>query len=421
MTTGGRGIPRLQELSYLEVVALAVSEGVTFEGIRVRMIDHMIAVGEASPGTGNVAAYRTAKQNPRRYVLNVAEGLKELMRLGLLQKATLPASASSAHAYKNTTFAVTDAGSDWIRLLREDRRAAYDHLCALLLDLHPQFGGFLRVIGAFPDSANSSMSIPMLRWGEVQNPRTRANYMSALSSHVAAALASEDIGWKASAEEIDEAVTGYVRSILERAEARERPDPLPRNQDLVNKCEEALVKLAFRKAGSPVDYISMEILRRWTRTLGLANFSYHAPGPYALRFWPTSQIMIDGQNVLDISRRVGAEWRNRIIKELRGAYELVRRSDRTGSVWVPVYRVRAAVCWRLQISDSEFDVAILEFLRGERGGDAEYGVNLDPASYGSIPPSERPLVIAAPSGVRVFKSMSLVPRTTSRTAERRNS
>ena len=184
---------------------------------------------------------------------------------------------------------------------------------------------------------------------------------------------------------------------------------VPRNRDFVNACEQAAVKLAFTKAGVPLDYISMEILRRWTRTLGLASFSYHAPGAYALRFWPTAGLR-QSDDGLQIDRRVGGSWRDQVIANLRVAYERVRRLDRSGSPWVPIYRVRAAVCSELQVSDSEFDIAMLEFLRKERGNGLPYGVNLDQASYGSIPPSERPLVVSTPSATRVFKSITLVPQ-----------
>jgi hypothetical protein len=408
MTTGGKGIPRLQELSYLEVIALSVSEGATFEDIRLRLIDHMEAMGAASPGTGNATVFRTAKSNPKRYVLNVTEGLKELMRLGLLHKAILPSSASSAHAYKATTFVLTGDGSDWAELLRSDRRDAYDYLFQLLAEQHPQFIGFLGVVGATGES--QGLTIPLLRWGESPAPRSRANYMGSLTARVTKALQAGALGWQASPEEVESALRAYVQSIIDRAVAREKPDPFAKNQDLVRSCEEALVKLAFKNAGVPLDYISMEILRRWTRTLGLSNFSYHAPGPYALRLWPTASIT-RGSDHFEVARRVGPEWRDRVVDELRNAYEEIRRSDRTGSPWIPVFKVRAAVCARLQIADSEFDIALLEFLRGERGKDATFGINLDPASYGSIPPSERPLVVSTQAGVRIFKSMSLVQRT----------
>ena len=108
----------------------------------------MIAVSEASPGTGNVASLRNAKANPKRYVRNVSEALKELMRLGLVEKAVLPSSSATAHLYKATEFALTPAGREWAELCRDDRRAAYDALLRMLLRAHPQFGGYLELSAA---------------------------------------------------------------------------------------------------------------------------------------------------------------------------------------------------------------------------------------------------------------------------------
>ena len=409
MATGGGGIPRLQELSYLEVTAQAVDRGSSFDEIRRQLVEHMLAISVASPGTGNTAAYRNAKDNPTRYVSNVSEALKELMRLGLVHKATLPSSSASAHAHRSTTYGLTDEGSGWVKFLHEDRRRGYDVLCETLLRHHPQFGGFLRTIGAFSDSAGRGFMIPLMRWGDVPKPRDRDRYIRTLALHISAELSTQDAGWLADREEIEAWVNSYVRDIIVRAASRRRRDPLPRNRDFVNACEQAAVKLAFTKAGAPLDYISMEILRRWTRTLGLASFSYHAPGEYALRFWPTAELK-QSDDDLQIDRRVGGPWRDQVIAKLRVAYERVRRLDRSGSPWVPIYRVRAAVCSELQVSDSEFDIALLEFLRKERGDGLPYGVNLDQASYGSIPPSERPLVVSTPSATRVFKSITLVPQ-----------
>ena len=59
-------------------------------------------------------------------------------------------------------------------------------------------------------------------------------------------------------------------------------------------------------------------------------------------------------------------------------------TEPTGSLWIPIYRIRAAVCWELRIPDSEFDAAVLELLRGERGADLPFRVNLDQSSYGSV-------------------------------------
>ena len=409
MTTGGKGIPRLQELSYLEVAAQAVAGGSSFEDIRRELVDHMLRISQASPGTGNTAAYRNAKENSKRYVNNASEALKELMRLGLVHKATLPASASSADAYRGTTFALTAPGQEWVDLLTDDRPQGYDALCDTLLGHHPQFKSFLVTIGAFGGPERQSFEVPLMRWGDLRKPRSRERYVQALALHISQELSTNGAGWTADASEVQSAIANYVQAIVDRARSRERPEPLPRNQDFVNKCEEAAVKLAFTKAGAPLDYISMEILRRWTRTLGIANFSYHAPGSYALRLWPTAELS-RSEDGLEIRRRVGEVWRDRIVTELQRAHERVRRADSGGSPWVPIYRVRAAVCAELRVLDSEFDMALLELLRDERGSGVPYRVNLDQSSYGNIPPSERPLIVSTPSATRIFKSMTLVPR-----------
>jgi hypothetical protein len=410
MTTGGSGIPRLQELSYLEVAAQGVADGCTFEEIRRRLVDHMAALGEMSTGTGNTALHQNASVNPKRYVHNVTEALKELMKLGLLERATLPSSATSAHAHRLAHYQLTSDGTAWVATLEASRSDGYAQLTEQLLRIHPQFEGFLKTVGAMvSDQRRDAFLIPLIRWGDVSEPRTQERYIAALAKWAADGVSSGHCGWIAAEDEIATFIAGYVKDITERAAGRERPDPFARNQAFVTACEEAMVKFAFGRAGTPIDYISMEILRRWTRTLALVNFSYHAPGPQALRLWPTATVTFqDGR--LDVQRRVGPTWRDAVPKALHSAFDRLRRSEPTGSLWIPIYRIRAAVCWELHIPDSEFDAAVLELLRGERGADLPFRVNLDQSSYGSVPPSERALVVNTRNGPRIFKSLSLVAR-----------
>ena len=89
-------IPRLQELSFLEVAMSGVADGAGFEEIRRRLIDHMVALREESDASGNTARFRIAKDTPHRYVSNVSQALKELMLLGLIEPDTVPSSARAA-------------------------------------------------------------------------------------------------------------------------------------------------------------------------------------------------------------------------------------------------------------------------------------------------------------------------------------
>ena len=276
---GGRGIPRLQELSFLEVAIIGVAGSATFEEIRRQLVAHMIELRRNNAGTGNIATFRLAQDDPKRYVRNATESLKELMRLGLVAPATLPSSARAARTYKNTTFGLTAAGQRWAALLGDNLRGAYDELLGMLWKTHPQFEGFLRAISV----DRAGLVVPLAQWGELPLPRTRDRYVHFLTERVVEAVRIGESGWSATESDVRTAITTYIEGIRQSAQDRERPDPHPRNQDFIRGCEEAVVKFAFHQCGVSLDYISQEILRRWTRVLGVASFSYHVPGPTALR------------------------------------------------------------------------------------------------------------------------------------------
>jgi hypothetical protein len=404
MTDVHAGIPRLQELSYLEVAVAAVAAGEPFEGIRRRLVAHMQQLRDETQSTGNTAMHRLLDSDPNRYVRNASETLRELMRLGAVAKKGLPSTASAAAAYRQSKFQLATWGETWANQLTTDRRTAYDDLLERLLSLHPQLSAYLGVLQSRP------LVIPLVQWTEVAEPRSRERFINALADHATATSSREDLGWEVSRQELVDAVEAYTVRIEGSAIQRGRPSPFVRNQDFVNTCEEAVVKLAWLKTGVGIDYISQEILRRWTGFLSVANFSYHVPGPNALRYWSTADVS-DADGKVRIARRVGASHRRAAIATLSRAYEAARRDDVSRSVWVPIYRVRAAVCWELRLREQEFDAAIEGLLRGEYvEDDIPFGVNVDPAMYGNVPPSERPLRLSTERGERVYYSMSLVPK-----------
>lgn len=397
----GTGIPRLQELAFLTVAHAAVARGATFDEIRRDLVAHMLEARLTFAGTGNTATFQLAKDNPTKYVSNASQALKELMRLGMVVGAKVPSEGHTAAYYRTTTFALTDAGREWAALLETDQPAAMDGLFVRLRAVHPQFAGILDIL------ARGHLYVPLAGWSAIGEP-TRERYLQRLAAFVAQALAEEPGGWTADGREVADALVEYLSARVQAARARNRPDPYPRNRDFINACEEALVKLAFTKAGTPIDYITYEVMRRWLRDLQVANFSYHVPGPAGLRTWATAELP-PGTDSIPI-RRVGDAVRDTVIETLGEGYEAVRRDDPLSSPWVPIYRLRAAVCFRLGIPDRTFDRALVEFARGERGHDAPYAVNLDLAQYGVVPPTERPLRITTNRGPRDVYTLTLVPR-----------
>ena len=400
---GGARIPRLQELSFLTAAMRGVAEGVGFEQIRRNLIDHMIGMRLNSDATGNTAPFRIAKDDPGRYVSNVSEALKELMRLGLVVKATVPSSARAARNYAATTFAPTSEGVAWAQLLQDDLRSAYDHLLHLLWNTHPQFAAFLKEIDG------QGLVIPLLPWNQVPEPITRDRYLRLLPRWVSEHLEAEPSGWTASESEIGGSVGQYLTDRYEDARGRGRDEPYPKNRDFVSACEESLVKFAFARRGVAIDYISHQIVRRWTKELGVANYSYHVPGSNALRLWSTASIG-ESEGRVAAERRIGPAMIERAIDQLAASYEEVRRENQTRALWVPIYRVRASVCWTLRTQDAVFDRALLQVLTGDHQKDLPFGINVDMSQYGNVPPTELPLRLPTKRGMQTYYTMSLVPK-----------
>ena len=411
MTVGGQGIPRLQELAYLETVATAVKRGCNFEEIRLAIVEHVWANAQNAPETElpELATYRQWRSDEKKFVRNVTDALKELMRLGFAKAAQLPSSGRSAYAHRESTYKLTSTGEEWIEVLESDRRNAYDTLVPHLIQHHPGFACFLTVVGVLGDDVERTFVVPLLRWGQLpRGQRSYTTYRSSIGDYVAVALASSDLGWSATASEIRDSVSHYLDRVLARAEARER-DPFPTVRAFIQTCEEALVKLAFSKAGCSLDYISVEIARRWSRWLGLASFTYYAPGPHALRFWHTSQINLSNREK-PIARHTGGQWRDRALDAL---YEYCQQTRAAGTTYIPVWEARAAVCWRLRIVDDEFDRAITDMIAGGRAQDRSWRVHLDQVSIGSTPSSAAPFVLkTASTGVRKYNVLTVVPKLT---------
>ncbi|MEU7163242.1 hypothetical protein AB0A70_01115 [Streptomyces morookaense] len=405
MSAGGSGIPRLQDLAYIEVAAQAVAEGRTFDEIRCALVGQAAKVARDSDTDGSFdeRKWDRRRADGKRHVHNTVDVLKELMRLGWVERHILPSTPNSAYAHSDVTFRLTGNGVEWTALVRHDRLAAYNVLIGVLLGAHPQFEGFLRLVGARPDRLSTHFTIPLLKFDN-RTHHSHQDFLGDFVDYAVDAATQGSLGWSAAREVIDHGVRGYVGRAEQRLSARER---VMSRKLFITTCEEAMVRVAFSAAGCNLDYISHELLRRWTRFLGLTNFSYYAPGPPALRFWATSEVSGRGGEVA-IRRSVGREARQAALEALPQIW-LRQRGDAAGDMYLPVWRLRAAVCWHQRISDDEFDAAILGALRGDYPG-LGFRVHLDQATHGATPPSTRPLVMSAQGGMpRVFNIIRVDP------------
>ena len=397
------GIPRLQELQYLTTTAKAVAGGLTFEQTRRALISHMQNRDDI-PG-GNSAGYRLAADDPGRYVTNAATALKELMWLGYLEREPVPSRASAAAAYAAKRFTLTDAGRAWVAQVEHDPRGSFDELLRRLWAVHPQLAGYLQILG------RGELVVPTQSWSALHPERVGAEgrpvYVQTLSAKAARAAASGRAGWSASEHEIAQAIDAYVTRLEESAAKRQRT-AFPNHRSFVQACEEALVSFAFGRAGVPLDYISVEILRRWTQELLVANFSYYVPAgaATALRLWATADIGTADDTLQSIGRRPPSEWASRVLAVLPEAFERARALEGDRS-FVMVHRVRAAVCHELAVNDVVFDTAIRDLYAHSDQPDAPLRLKFE-VHHGVIPPTARPLRLKDRTGEREYQLMSLM-------------
>jgi hypothetical protein len=385
----GHGIPRLQELRFLLTAARVVAHGGTYEDVRLALIRTMAERDPEATPSGNTAARRVELERPGRYVDNATGALAELMRAALLERATLPSTPKAAKTYAKTQFLLTDAGVEWIELLNDSgEAAALDALLGRLWGIHPQLADYLRFLATV-----ESFFVPNLSWSTVfpdgSGPEGRDRYVSALVDRVEAAVDSEGPGWAATKEEIEAAIASYTGRREAFAAKRGQP-AYKRSRDFVRDCDEALTVLALGNAGVTLDYISFEIIRRWTQDLLVANFSYWVPQPPSgLRAWSTAEVE-EHEGVPHFRRRPPSpEWLAAVERILPEAFATVVHEEGGGS-FVPVWRVRAYVCLNLHVNDVVFDSALRELQRRARTEELPFELSFEVSTGGAIPPTERP-------------------------------
>ncbi|MFJ8336277.1 hypothetical protein [Streptomyces sp. NPDC094437] len=435
MSVGGAGIPRLQELSYIETAATAVARGKSFEQIRLAMVNQAEEVARKNDrdGSFDTGKWVALRSDYRCYVHNTVDVLKELMRLGWVERHTLPSSPQSAFAHAHVVFETTHEGREWTELVSSDVRAGYNALVGALLNAHPQFDGFLRLVGARPESQANHLTIPLLRWEGAVHSEVE-DYLRSFITHMVNAVQQGQLGWTAKPEVLENAVRGYVTAAVNRATTRiarhaeqrrlqeaqhlkgavvergssrvVKPPPPLTHKRIAALCEEAAVRLAFTSAGCPMDYISHELLRRWSRFMGLANFSYYAPGTSALRLWATGSVVGSGAGAV-FQRSVGPAVRKVVLAALPRICQAETDRSGGGTGYCAVWRIRAATCWEQRVSDEEFDAALISAYRGDFP-DLPFRVHLDEASSARTPGSARPLYLDTSSGIpRVIHVMRL--------------
>jgi hypothetical protein len=148
----GTGVPRLQELGFIEQAMRVAGAGGTYDQIRLHLISWMESRRDGPAASGRYMGVRRKPgiggRQETRFMDNASQALAELMRLGWLERTTLPSTAGALAAYRGRRFAITAAGRGWLEQLAEDHEAALETLFSALWEVHPQLADYYRLLQA---------------------------------------------------------------------------------------------------------------------------------------------------------------------------------------------------------------------------------------------------------------------------------
>jgi hypothetical protein len=407
------GVPRLQELHFLREALKLVGAGATYEDIRVGLIAWMEARREGAAASGRFMGIRrkpgVGGRHDTRFVDNTSESLAELMRVGWIERATLPTTAGALPGYRARRFALTSGGEDWLAQLRADPEMAIDALLDAVWRVHPQLRGYYGLLG------ERGVVIPAMNWTDLFvdgvdqfGDKERQRYVDELARRVIDADRQSDLGWKPGGfERVRTALQTVGSKRTERARRQSKPFPYVRAQDFTRDCHKSLVGFAFEQAGVKLDFTTHEILRRWGRDFGVAGFSYHVPHAIsALRCWGTA-VLDEDSGVLVTTRRRVSDYGDQVVADLPTAYEDAKRIQGGGG-FVPVYALRELICWQFGLNGSVFDRAVRDVLEGRRH--VPFRIIPDRGYAGKVPPTEAPLLLRDSHGREsAYLLMTLTP------------
>lgn len=408
----GTGVPRLQEVGFLEQAMRCCAAGGSYDDVRKRLIGWMEQRREGPASSGRYMGVRrkpgVGGRKETRFMDNATDALAELMRLGLLERSPLPTTANALPTYRSKRFAVTEQGGAWVEQLGADPAEAMNRLLSGMWQVHPQLAAYYRLL------AENKILIPTLNWtdlfpGGVEEfgEAERNRYIEALTKLIADAGEEEDLGWRAEPTQIRAAANSVIKKRIEASKRRGTRFPYLRPQDFVRDCHKGIVGFSFKTAGVQLDFTSHEVLRRWGRAFGVANFSYHIPGRAGLRCWGTAELS-ERDGGVEVRRRRVAEFGDRVIEELPRAYERAREQRGTGG-FVPVFVVRQDVCWQLELNGAVFDAALRHLIADKRKPPLR--ITLDRAFAGTVPPTESPLTVPDRDGRPNAYGLMMVTKT----------
>lgn len=361
-------IPRVTHLTQFEAILDGLDDGLTFDELRKRLWQVAIDLARLFGG-------REPSGHPDYHMWSpTKDALEDLMRVGWVEKATLPSARHRVDAYRMTQYRLTDKGRQWAR--RNNAGEARELLGQALLEQHPYFREYLIRLSRGP------LFIPEFVESDIEPGSTPDSLdYSRLVCEAVRRIKVSPAQTIVEPHELAVLVAEFVR----RRFSHQRPKT---RKALLDAVQDAVLARISRSEGMRADPTSFVIISSWSRELFLSGASrYVTEAPGGWLHWAGADIDADGTKVTYVRRGL-TKVADRVVGMFRSAAEELKTP---GMELVKVYPLRGTVAYRCGVANEIVDRVLTELVTKKRP--SPYEIWLSAGALFDPPASEWPLSI----------------------------
>jgi len=390
-------IPKLDDVNYLFDSLACVRDGFTFDAIRLELIRLR---SESGAVPENVPSHK--------FWSNARDVLRELMRLGLLRRATLPSRPAQLDAHRAREFELTDEGKRFLALEERSRWEFRHRFAQAMLIAHPYMRELHRILDAselfFPRLQRTELPGSTEDW-RTGPPEPLGQVCAWVSGSV-----QDVLGVSISPEQLEGKVRPYVIHAWKRLDIEQKSHMF--SQAVVKAMNDVFVRALLEAYGLRMDFVTFRSAVGLLSNLGAIWHTRSLLDRRGWTVWSTSvtppALMASGGSPAALALEGPVWFQPRVVKAEVVRDHLIEtffsRSDRRGG-FALIHVLRAEVCHRLHIHGRDFD-AVLSQMHTKKLSHEAYEINLDRGGSDEVPPSETPFRI----GDKAFYLITLLKR-----------
>jgi hypothetical protein len=388
-------IPKLDDIGYLFDTLGLISDNLSFDSIRKELI-----------GLLPQSRRERARAREAMFWSNVRDALRELMRLGLVEKAPLPSRTDQLDAHRERTFSLTQAGIRFLDLEKRDAWEFRDRFAQAMLLAHPYLRELYRLLNGrelyFPRIQKADIPGDVDEW-RVGPPGALEPLGAWLDQEVRAVTKpSSDFTGLAGR------MQPYFAAAWKRLDFEQKAHVF--SQAVVKAVNDVSIRVLLQAQGQRMDFVTFRSAVGLLSDLHAIWSTRSLTGRRGWTIWATSNAEVPtpaatgspGEQALRghvwFKRRTASQEaiRDALVKNFfsgqRGGFALI-------------HELRSEVCHQMQIHGHDFDT-VLRKLHSQELADDTYAINLDRGGADEMPPSEQPFRI----GERAFYLITLLKR-----------